>query len=84
MLIYYKDVDFEKNDFTGFCEEIKSIIKQQNEDYLDFIKEQEESIIEKDLNKEMEQCFATLYEDVRQERGLILLISLTGPDLLKQ
>ena len=31
----------------------------------------------------MEQCFATMFEDVRHERSLILL-SLTDPDILKQ
>ena len=32
----------------------------------------------------MEQYFATMFEDVRQERSLILLLSLTHPDVLKQ
>ena len=32
----------------------------------------------------MEQYFATMFEDVRHERSLILLLSLTDPDILKQ
>ena len=32
----------------------------------------------------MEQNFATLFEDVRHERSLILLLSLVEPDILKQ
>ena len=32
----------------------------------------------------MEQYFAMMFEDVRHERSLILLLSLTYPDTLKQ
>ena len=32
----------------------------------------------------MEQYFSNLIEDVRYERSLILLLSLTDPDILKQ
>ena len=32
----------------------------------------------------MEAYFATMFEDVRHERTLILLLSLTDPDILKQ
>ena len=32
----------------------------------------------------MEAYFATMFEDVRHERSLILLLSLTDPDILKQ
>ena len=32
----------------------------------------------------MEAFFSTLFEDVRHERSLILLLSLTDPDILKQ
>ena len=32
----------------------------------------------------MEQYFSNLFEDVKHERSLILLISLTDPDILKQ
>ena len=32
----------------------------------------------------MEAYFDTMFEDVRHERSLILLLSLTDPDILKQ
>ena len=32
----------------------------------------------------MEQFFATMFEDLRHEGSLILLLSLTDPDILKQ
>ena len=32
----------------------------------------------------MEQYFNTIFEDIRQERSLILLLSLTEPNILKQ
>ena len=32
----------------------------------------------------MEAYFNTIFEDIRYERGLILLLSLTEPDILKQ
>ena len=32
----------------------------------------------------MEAYFATMFEDIRHERSLILLLSLTDPDILKQ
>ena len=36
------------------------------------------------LNKEMEAYFNTILEDVRPERSLIILLSLTDPDILRQ
>ena len=32
----------------------------------------------------MEQYFSSMFEDVRHERSLILLLSLTDPDILRQ
>ena len=32
----------------------------------------------------MEEYFGTIFEDVRHERSLVLLLSLTDPDILKQ
>ena len=32
----------------------------------------------------MEQYFATIFEDIRHERSVILLLSLTDPDILRQ
>ena len=31
----------------------------------------------------MEQYFAMMFEDIRQERFLILLLSITDPDILR-
>ena len=59
-------------------------MNEQNEDYLDFIKNEEESIIEKKINKQMEKYFVTLFEDVTHERSLTLLLSLTDPDIFKE
>ena len=36
------------------------------------------------LNKYMEQYFSTMFEDVRHERALLLIISLTDPAFLRQ
>ena len=48
---------------------------QKNEDYLDF---------KRYLDKQMEQYFATIFEDVRHERSLIFLLSFTDSDILSQ
>ena len=32
----------------------------------------------------MEQNFATVFEDVRRERSVLLLLSLAEPDILRQ
>ena len=32
----------------------------------------------------MEQYFNTIFDDIRHERNLILLLSITEPDILKQ
>ena len=32
----------------------------------------------------MEPCFSIMFEDVRHERSLILLLSSTDPDILRQ
>ena len=37
--------------------------------------------LREDLNKEMEQYFATIFEDVRHERSLILLLILVEPEI---
>ena len=42
---------FLKCDIDFLCREVKNILLELNEDYLDHIKNQEEAIIEKILNK---------------------------------
>ena len=52
-----KDNDFStecgflKSDINRLCTEYKNILIEQNEEYLNYIKNQEESIIEKILKK---------------------------------
>ena len=46
-----KEIGFSKNDINLLNLEFKNILLEQNEDYLDYIKNEEESIIEKILNK---------------------------------
>ena len=57
---------------------------EQHEEYLDYVIDQEESVFEIFLNKEMEAYFSNLFEDITHERSLILFLSLTDPDILKQ
>ena len=46
-----KEIGFSKNDINSLNLELKNILLQEFEDYLDYIKNQEESILEKFLNK---------------------------------
>ena len=54
--------------------EFKNVLIEQHEEYLDFIKNGEETIIEKFLNKET--------KDIIHKRLLLLLLSLTDLDIL--
>ena len=81
---FLKEIGFGKNDINLLNLEFKNILLEEFENYLDYIKDQEESILEKFLNKKMEAYFNTIFEDIRHERSLILLLSLTEPDILKQ
>ena len=57
---------------------------EQNEECLDQIKNQEEAVVERFVDKWMEQNFAVMFEDVGHERSLILILSLTDTDILGQ
>ena len=46
-----KEIGFSKNDINLLNLEFKNILLEEFEDYLDYIKDQEESILEKFLNK---------------------------------
>ena len=46
-----KEIGFSKSDGNFLNLEFKNILIEQHEDYLDYIKNEEESIIEKILNK---------------------------------
>ena len=45
------EIGFSKNDINNLNLEFKNILLEEYEDYLDYIKNQEESILEKFLNK---------------------------------
>ena len=60
------------------------MLKKQHEEYLSYNKNEEESIIERFPHKKMEQYFVVIFEDVRHERSLVLLISLTHPHIIRQ
>ena len=46
-----REVGFSKNDIDRLNLDFKNILIEQNEEYLDYIKNEEESILEKFLNK---------------------------------
>ena len=72
-----------KNVINRLNLEFKNFLMEQNEEYLDYIKNEEESILERIPNKK-EEYFAVVFEDVRHEQTLILLLSLTDHNILKQ
>ena len=45
------EIGFSKNDINNLNLEFKNILLEEYEDYLDYIKNEEESILEKFLNK---------------------------------
>ena len=51
---------------------------------MSYIKNQEESVLERFLNKSMEAYFNTNFENIRHRRSLVLFLSLVEPDILKQ
>ena len=79
-----EEIGLSKNDINLLSLEFKNVLLAEFENFLDHIKDQEESILEKFLIKQMEQYFNTKFEDIRHERSLILILSLVEPDILKQ
>ena len=49
--ILLKEVGFSKNDINQLSLEFKNILLEENEQYLDYVKNEEESVIEKILDK---------------------------------
>ena len=68
-----------KNDNISLRLQNKKVSMEQKDDYLDYTKNQEKSIIEKILIEEKEHLFATMFEDFRQDGSLIIILSLTDP-----
>ena len=79
-----KEFGFLKSDNIRLNLECKNIFMEQNEEYIDHMKNEEESTIERIVNREVEAFFSNLFDDIRSERNLILLLALTDPDILKQ
>ena len=75
---------FLKSDINRLCREFKNVLIKPNEEYLNYMINEKETIFEKFLSKWLEEYFATMFEDVRHERSLILLLTLTDSDILKQ
>ena len=48
---FLKEVGFSKNDINQINLEFKNILLEELENYLDYVKNQEESVLEKFLNK---------------------------------
>ena len=68
------EIVFSERDINHLNLEFKNILLEQHEEYLGYVKNQEESIIEKILNKKIEAAFSTLFEDVRHERSFNIII----------
>ena len=79
-----KEIGFIKNGINQLSLKYKIILLEEYEKYLEKIRNEEESGIEKYLIKLLEAYFSKLFEDIRYERSLILLLSLVEPDKLKQ
>ena len=78
-----REVGFSESDFNCLNLEFEIILMEEHEEYLDYVKDLEDSIVERFLNKQLETFFATILEDVRQERSPILLLNLVEPDIKK-
>ena len=70
------EIGFSENDIDCINLEFRKILIKQHEESLDYIENEEESVIESFLNKKTEQYLAMVFEDVKHERSLILLLSL--------
>ena len=46
-----REIGFDKNDINRLSLELKNNLIEEHENYLDYIKDQEESVLEKFLNK---------------------------------
>ena len=82
---FLQECEYLKSDINRLFSECKNyLINEQNDEYLEYVKDQEEYIIEEILNKLLEAGFSNLFEDIKHGRSLILLLSLIELDKLKQ
>ena len=77
-------IGFSEREITRLNLECKILLTEQDQEYLEYIKNEEQSILEKFLNKSMEQYFNNICENIRHERSLMLLLSIVEPDILRQ
>ena len=73
----------QKNEVNFFYVEFRKMLNEEKEDYLNYIKKEERSIVENVFKKQMDNFFAA-FEFVRHERSIILILSVTNPDISKQ
>ena len=79
-----REIGFSERAFNRLYLEFKDNSKEQHEEFSENSKYEAESFVERSLNELMERNFATIFEDVRHERSLILFLSLVEPNILKQ
>ena len=79
-----REIGSSERDISRSKLDFKKILIEHQEKYLDYVKNEEESILERILNKKMEPYYSKLFDDIRHERSLIYLLSLTDPDILRQ
>ena len=79
-----KECGFLKSDISRLTKQLKTTLIEQTEEYLDHIKNEEQSKSERSHKKQMAAYFSNLFDDIRCERSLTLLLSLADPDILKQ
>ena len=60
----------------------QKILNEQNEDNLDSVKNEEESMIERIFHNKTERYSTSRFEDVRQERSIMIFLGLTDPDTI--
>ena len=63
--ILLHEIGFSERDMDRLNLEFNFILLAQHENYLDYVKDQVESMFEKFLNKKMEAYFSNVFEDIR-------------------
>ena len=58
-------------------------MNERNEDHLNYRKTKKNELWKISVQK-LEQSFSTMFEDIKDELRLILILSITDPDKLKQ
>ena len=61
---FLREVGFSESDFNRLNLEFKNILMEEHEEYLEYVKDLEDSFVERFLNKQLETFFVTIFEDV--------------------